>query len=110
VPGLVKANVDGPPRGIISSRGQKETRVDKDGVMAPSLSLWGDDNGIDIIMADKGRVPQQTDFQLRHEKNLEFEYFCPLGVNCTLEHNHLHLFFSPIFAALSKRYSILSTT
>ena len=54
----MKANVDGPPRGIISSRGQKETRVDKDGVMAPSLSLWGDDNGIDIIMADKGRVPQ----------------------------------------------------
>ena len=49
MPGLVKANVDGPPRGIFSSGGQKETHVDKDGVMAPSLSLWGDDNGIDII-------------------------------------------------------------
>ncbi len=45
----VKDNVDGPPRGIISSGGQRETSMDKDGVMMPLLSPRGDKDVIDII-------------------------------------------------------------
>ena len=37
-------------------------------------------------------LPLAHCFQLRHDKVFECELFCPFGVNCTLELNHLLLF------------------